>query len=81
MLREYLVNNLNTTQTTFYNWIKTRDTFQRADILKQADKIGIKERTLSDILNRFINLRLIVKESHGERTVINPNNSRIGHVE
>ena len=68
MLREYLVNNLNTTQTTFYNWIKTRDTFQRADILKQADKIGIKERTLSDILKRFIELKLIKKVSHGVYT-------------
>jgi hypothetical protein len=56
---------LNITQTTLYNWIKTKDTFKRAEISEQAILLGVKDRTLSDILKRFIELKLIKKVSHG----------------
>ena len=56
---------LNTTQTALYNWIENRDTFKRAEISEQANLLGVKDRTLSDILKRFIKLKLIEKVSHG----------------
>jgi hypothetical protein len=56
---------LNTTQTTLYDWIKTKETFKRAEILEKAVLLGVKDRTLSDILKRFIKLKLIEKVSHG----------------
>ena len=59
---------LNITQTTLYNWIKTKDTFKRAEISEQAILLGVKDRTLSDILKRFIELKLINKVSHGVYT-------------
>jgi len=59
---------LNTTQTALYNWIQTKNNFQRSEILKQANLFGIKDRTLSDILNRFIELKLIIKVRHGVYT-------------
>ena len=59
---------LNITQTTLYNWIKTKDTFKRAEISEQAILLGVKDRTLSDILKRFIELKLIKKVSHGVYT-------------
>ena len=59
---------LNITQTTRYNWIKTKHTFKRAEILEQAILLGVKDRTLSDILKRFIELKLIKKVSHGVYT-------------
>ena len=59
---------LNITQTTLYNWIKTKDTFKRAEISEQAIPLGVKDRTLSDILKRFIELKLIKKVSHGVYT-------------
>ena len=61
-------NKLNTTQTALYNWIKTKDTFKRSEISEQASLSGIKDRTLSDILKRFIELELIEKVSHGVYT-------------
>ena len=61
-------NKLNTTQTALYNWIKTKDTFKRSEISEQASLSGIKDRTLSDILKRFIELELIKKVSHGVYT-------------
>jgi len=60
--------SLNTTQTALYNWIENRDTFKRAEISEQANLFGIKDRTLSDILKRFIELKLIEKVSHGVYT-------------
>ena len=50
------------------NWIKTKDTFKRAEISEQAIPLGVKDRTLSDILKRFIELKLIKKVSHGVYT-------------
>lgn len=60
--------SLNTTQTALYNWIQTKDNFTRSEISKQANPLGIKDRTLSDILKRFIELKLIKKVSHGVYT-------------
>jgi hypothetical protein len=56
---------LNTTQTNLYNWIETKATFKRAEILEEAKALGIKDRTLSDILKRFIDFELIEKVSFG----------------
>ncbi|MDC1466034.1 DUF3987 domain-containing protein [Polaribacter sp.] len=56
---------LNTTQTTLYNWIETKDTFKRSEILEKAKVLGIKDRTLSDILKRFTDFELIEKVSFG----------------
>lgn len=56
---------LNTTQTSLYNWIETKKVFKRAEISEQAQLLGLKDRTLSDILKRFIKLELIEKVSHG----------------
>ena len=58
-------NRLNPIQTTLHEWIKVKETFKRAEISEQATLLGIKDRTLSDILNSFIKLKLIVKVSHG----------------
>ena len=59
---------LNTTQTSLYNWIETKGTFKRFEISEQAIPLGLKDRTLSDILKRFIELELIEKVSHGVYT-------------
>ena len=59
---------LNTTQTALYDWIKTKGTFKRSEISEKAKVLGIKDRTLSDILKRFIELELIEKVSHGVYT-------------
>ena len=56
---------LNTTQTTLYNWIETKGTFKRAEILEEAKVLGVKDRTLSDILKRFTDFELIEKVSFG----------------
>ena len=60
--------SLNTTQTALYNWIQTKDNFTRSEISEQANLLGIKDRTLSDILKRFIELKHIKKVSHGVYT-------------
>ena len=60
--------SLNTTQTALYNWIQTKDDFQRSEISEQANLLGIKDRTLSDILSRFIDLKIIKKVRHGVYT-------------
>ena len=57
--------DLNTTQTALYIWIETKEIFKRAEILEQAILLDVKDRTLSDILKRFIELKLIEKVSHG----------------
>ena len=51
-----------------YNWIETKGIFKRSEISEQASLSGIKDRTLSDILKRFIELKLIEKVSHGVYT-------------
>ena len=56
---------LNTTQTTLNNWIETKGIFKRAEILEEAKVLGIKDRTLSDILKRFTDFELIEKVSFG----------------
>jgi len=47
------------------DWIKTRDSFKRGEILSIAIANGIKDRTLSEMLKVFIEKRLIIKVSHG----------------
>lgn len=59
---------LNTILTALYNWIETKDIFKRSEISEQANLIGVKDRILSDILKRFIELKLIEKVNHGVYT-------------
>ena len=59
---------LNSTQTALYNWIQTKDNFTRSEISEQANLLGIRDRTLSDILKRFIELDFIERVSHGVYT-------------
>lgn len=59
---------LNSTQTALYDWIKIKGTFKRSEISEKSKVLGIKDRTLSDILKRFIELNLIEKVSHGVYT-------------
>ena len=58
-------NKLNSSQNKLMDWIKTRDSFKRGEILSIAMANGIKDRTLSEMLNSFIEKRLIIKVSHG----------------
>ena len=58
-------NKLNSTQTVLFNWIKTKDTFKRAEILEEAKVLDIKDRTLSDILKKFVDIGLIEKVKFG----------------
>jgi len=56
---------LNKTQDELLNWMKSQGEMKRADIWNKAKTIGIKERTLADILRRFLELNLIKKVTHG----------------
>lgn len=58
-------NKLNSSQNKLMDWIKTRDSFKRCEILSIAIANGIKDRTLSEMLKAFIEKRLIIKVSHG----------------
>ena len=55
-------------QAKLLTWIRTREKFSRAEIAVKAKEIGVKERTLSDILKRFMGSTLIMKISHGVYT-------------
>lgn len=59
---------LNSTQTALYDWIMKQDTFKRSEIAKEANLLGVKDRTLSDILKRFLSLKLIKKVKQGVYT-------------
>ena len=61
---------LNSTQRALYDWIITQDAFKRSEIAKEASLLGVKDRTLSEILKQFQNLELIEKLSHGVYTKI-----------
>jgi len=56
---------LNKTQDELLNWMKSQGEMKRADIWNKAKTMGIKERTLADILRRFLILNLIRKVTHG----------------
>jgi hypothetical protein len=56
---------LNKTQNELLNWIKSQGEVKRGDVWNKAKTMGIKERTLADILKRFLNLDLIKKVTHG----------------
>ena len=59
---------LNSTQTALYDWIMKQETFKRSEIAKEANLLGVKDRTLSDILKRFLSLKLIKKVKQGVYT-------------
>ena len=56
---------LNKTQDELLKWMKSQGEVKRRDIWNKAKSLGIKERTLADILRRFLRLNLIRKVTHG----------------
>jgi hypothetical protein len=56
---------LNKTQDELLNWMKPLGEVKRSDIWNKAKSLGIKERTLADILRRFTRFNLIRKVTHG----------------
>ena len=56
---------LNKTQNELLNWMKSQGELKRRDIWNKAKTMDIKERTLADILRRFLDLDLIKKVNHG----------------
>ena len=58
-------SKLNKTQDQLLTWMKSQGEVKRVDILKKAKALKIRERTLADILRRFIDLKLIRKVTHG----------------
>jgi len=58
-------SKLNKTQDELLNWMKSKGEVSRGDIWSKAKSLAIKERTLADILRRFIDLNLIRKVTHG----------------
>ena len=56
---------LNSSQTILIDWINSRSDFKRADIKEIAEQIGVKDRTLTDILKSFTQKRFIDKLAHG----------------
>ena len=55
-------------QTELLTWIRTKEKFSRAEALIKAKEINVKDRTLTDILKRFVESKLIKKISHGVYT-------------
>ena len=58
-------SKLNKTQDELLTWMKPQGEVKRSDIWNKAKSLGIKERTLADILRRFLRLNLIRKVTHG----------------
>ena len=56
---------LNKTQNELLNWMKSQGKVKRCDVWNKAKTMDIKERTLADILRRFLDLDLIKKVNHG----------------
>ena len=56
---------LNKTQNELLNWMKSQGEVKRSDVWNKAKTMDIKERTLADILRRFLDLDLIKKVNHG----------------
>ena len=56
---------LNKTQNELLNWIKSQGEVKRCDVWNKAKTMDIKERTLADILRKFLDLDLIKKVNHG----------------
>lgn len=56
---------LNKTQNELLNWMKSQGKVKRCDVWNKAKTMDIKERTLADILKRFLDLDLIKKVNHG----------------
>jgi hypothetical protein len=58
-------SKLNKTQDELLTWMKSQGEVKRVDIFKKAKALNIRERTLADILRRFVDLKLIRKVTHG----------------
>ena len=56
---------LNKTQNELLNWMKSQGEVKRSNVWNKAKTMDIKERTLADILRRFLDLDLIKKVNHG----------------
>ncbi|MFY9281649.1 MAG: hypothetical protein WAO92_06565 [Bacteroidia bacterium] len=55
----------NSKQVRLYEWITEKVNFTRAEIYPEAESLGIPDRTLTDILKKFVNDKMIKKTSHG----------------
>ena len=58
-------SELNKTQDELLTWMKPQGEVKRSDIWNKAKTFGIRERTLADILRRFLRLNLVRKVTHG----------------
>lgn len=67
MLNKYDNSNrpLTEIEQRLLDWMPTDKTFKRAEILEEALKLGISDRTLSDMLKKFTKLRRISKIKAG----------------
>ena len=65
MLSKVGKQEITSTQMKLLTWIRTKEKFSRAEASAKAKEMGIKDRTLSDILKRFTKLELITKIKHG----------------
>jgi hypothetical protein len=59
------VKRLNKTQNELLNWMKSQGKVKRGDVWNKAKTMDIKERTLADLLRKFLDLDLIKKVNHG----------------
>ena len=58
-------NKLNDTEKELIKWIKTKETFKRSEINDQGASLGIKVRSVNDLLKKFIFLKIIKKMRKG----------------
>jgi hypothetical protein len=59
------IKRLNKTQNELLNWMKSQGKVKRGDVWNKAKTMDIKERTLADLLRKFLDLDLIKKVNHG----------------
>ncbi len=72
MLNKYDKPNkaLTVIEQKLLDWMPDDKTFRRSEILEEALKMGISDRTLSSILNKFIKQKQIKKVKNGVYTII-----------
>ena len=68
----YLLNSITSmsksltqVEERLLEWIKQRDEFKRGEIRQFGANLNIAERTLSDILNKFIDKNIIHRVKNG----------------
>ena len=67
MLNKYNKSNTSLTvvEQKLLEWMPDDRNFKRSEISEEASKLEISDRTLSDILKKFINLNQIKKIKNG----------------